>query len=137
MIVIILIDLKHIRSIRPSFLVSAYFFITLLLGLSIVRTAWLLPGHLAYSALLSTSLLVKLLFLVLNNIEKRKWLIPSEKDKSTESVSGLFSRGLFTWLNGLLRKGHSASLTVDTLPAIHEKLLSSTLSIRFANSWAR
>lgn len=137
LVVIILVDMEHLRSIRPSFLASAYLFVTLLLDLARVRTSWLLPGYKAYSACLSTSLAVKLLLLVLINTEKRKWFMHTEKDHSTESVSGPFSRGLFTWLNGLLWKGHSVLLTGDALPTVHRKLLSSELSTRFADSWTR
>jgi hypothetical protein len=136
LVVVVLVDLEHLRSIRPSFIASAYLFATLLLDLARVRTAWLLPNHQAYSACLSASLAVKLLLLILNNVEKRRWLVPAEKDYSVESVSGPFSRGLFTWLNGLLWKGHSALLTGDALPHVHEKLQSSEVAIRFADAWA-
>jgi ATP-binding cassette subfamily C (CFTR/MRP) protein 1 len=137
LVVIVLLDLEYVRSIRPSFLVSAYLFATLFLDLARVRTAWLLPDSLAYSACLSASLAVKLVLLALNNIEKRKWLVHNEKDNSIESVSGPFSRGLFTWLNSLLWKGHSVFLTGDALPTVHENLLSSDLSARFSEAWAR
>lgn len=60
-----------------------------------------------------------------------------KKDHSIESMSGSFSRGLFSWLNGLLRRGHSAPLTGDALPTVHEKLSSSELFTRFTASWAR
>lgn len=135
LVISILVDLEHFRSIRPSFLASAYLFVTLLLDLARVRTAWLLPGHQAYSTYLSVSLAVKVLLLILNNIEKRKWFVPTEKDHSIESVSGPFSRGLFTWLNGLLWKGHSVLLTGDVLPNVNEKILSSEVATRFTDSW--
>ena len=132
----ILIDLEHVRSIRPSFLVSAYLFITLLFDLVRVRTAWLLLDNRAYAACLSSSLAIKLLLLILENVEKRKWLKHSEQARSGESLGGLFSRGLFSWLNGLLWKGYSMLLTGSSLPTIHEKLSSHDLSAQFANSWA-
>lgn len=135
--VVILVDLEYVRSIRPSFLVSAYLFVTLLLDLARVRTAWLLPDCRAYSASLSLSFAIKLLLLSLENVEKRKWLVPSEKTRSGESTSGPFSRGLFVWLNGLLWTGYSELLTGDTLPSIHEKLSSRELYTRFTDCWAR
>ncbi|KAJ5178366.1 ABC transporter integral membrane type 1 [Penicillium coprophilum] len=134
--IVVLLYLEHSRAVRPSFLVSAYLFITLLLDIARVRTAWLLPYGRAYPACLTASLVTELLLLVLANVEKRKWLLPAEKTQSTESTSGLFSRGSFAWLNELLRKGHSLLLTGDALPNIHEKLSSSDLSDRFAKSWA-
>ncbi|RAO71528.1 uncharacterized protein BHQ10_007540 [Talaromyces amestolkiae] len=135
--VVILVDLEYVRSIRPSFLVSAYLFVTLLLDLARVRTAWLLPDSRAYSASLSLSLAIKLLLLGLENVGKRKWLVSSEKTRSSESTSGPFSRGLFFWLNGLLWTGYSELLTGDTLPSIHEKLSSRELYTRFTDCWAR
>lgn len=134
---ILLLDLEHVRSVRPSFLVSAYLSITLLFDLARVRTAWLLLDNRPYSALLSTSLAVKLVLLVLVSVEKQKWLLSAEKYHSAESMSGLFTRAFFTWLNSLLWRGHSASLAGDDLPAVHEKLLSSGLSVRFADTWAQ
>jgi hypothetical protein len=132
---VVLLHLEHRRAVRPSFLASAYLFITVLLDTARVRTAWLLPHGIAYPACLTASLVTKLLLLVLANIEKRKWLLPAEKNQSIESTSGLFSRGLFAWLNELLRKGHTLLLTGDTLPNIHEKLSSSDLSDQFSKSW--
>ncbi|KAJ5356748.1 ABC transporter integral membrane type 1 [Penicillium concentricum] len=134
--IVVLLHLEHSRAVRPSFLVSAYLFITVLLDIARVRTAWLLPYGRAYPACLTASLVTKLFLLVLANVEKRKWLLPAEKAQSTECTSGLFSRGFFAWLNELLRKGHTLLLTGDTLPNIHEKLSSSDLSDRFSKSWA-
>ncbi|RAH74153.1 multidrug resistance-associated protein [Aspergillus aculeatinus CBS 121060] len=136
LVLVAVVDLEHVRSIRPSFLVTAYLFTTLLFDIARVRTSWLSSGSRSYSACLSASLAIKLVLLVLENIDKRKWLIPSEKAKSGESVSGPFSRGLFTWLNRLLRNGYSIILTGDALPTIHERLQSRDLSSRFAESWA-
>lgn len=134
--VVVLIDLEYIRSIRPSFLVSAYLFVTLILDLARVRTAWLLPDCRAYSICLSLSLAIKLVLLSLGNVEKRKWLAPTEKTRSDESVSGPINRGLFVWLNGLLWTGYSELLTGDTLPSIYEKLSSGGLYTRFTDCWA-
>ena len=135
--IIPLLDLEHVRSIRPSFLISAYLFITLLFDLARVRTYWLLPNNHVYSAVLSTSLAIKLVLLVLASVEKKRWFRSAREYHSTESLSGPFTRGLFTWLNGMLLRGRSVLLGVDDLPAVHEKLLSSDLSDRFANSWAQ
>lgn len=134
--IVVLLHLEHSRAVRPSFLVSAYLFITVLLDIARVRTAWLLQYGRAYPACLTASLIIKLILLVLANVEKRKLLLPAEKAQSIESTSGLFNRGLFAWLNELLRKGHTLLLTGDALPNIHEKLSSSDLSDRFSKSWA-
>ncbi|KAE8342586.1 hypothetical protein BDV24DRAFT_173847 [Aspergillus arachidicola] len=130
-----LLDLEHVRSIRPSFLAAAYLFVASLLNISRVRTAWLLPDSQGYSACLSTSLAISLILLILENVGKRKWLLPSEKTKSEESTSGLFGRGIFAWLISLLQNGYSALLTGASLPRIHENLSSRRLSTRFLEAW--
>lgn len=134
--IIVLLQLEYRRTTRPSFLVSAYLFTTVILDIPRVRTAWLSPGETADSACLTTSLITKLLILILENVPKRRWLLPTEKGQSGESTSGPFSRGLFVWLNGLLRKGYTLLLTGDMLPTIHEKLSSTDLSDRFTSAWA-
>jgi hypothetical protein len=134
--IIVLLQLEYKRTTRPSFLVSAYLFTTVILDISRVRTAWLSPGQTAYSACLTASLITKLLILILENVPKHRYMLPTEKGQSGESTSGPFSRGLFVWLNGLLRKGYTLLLTDDMLPKIHEKLSSSDLSDRFTSTWA-
>ncbi|KAJ5113968.1 hypothetical protein N7456_002502 [Penicillium angulare] len=137
LVIIPLVDLEHVRSIRPSFLISAYLLITVLFDLARVRTSWLLPGNYVYSAVLSTSLSIKLVLLLLASVEKKHWFRSANESHSAESLSGPFTRGLFTWLNGMLLRGRSAVLAADDLPTVHEKLLSSDLSERFAHYWAR
>lgn len=137
LVVVILLDLDYIRSIRPSFIISAYLSVSLLLEVARVRTAWLLLDSLPYSVCLSASLAVKLLLLVLQNLEKKRWFIRGEKILSDESIGGPFNRGLFIWLNSLLRKGYTALLTGNELPSIHEKLSSQDLSERFGKSWKK
>jgi hypothetical protein len=110
-------------------------FVTVILDIPRVRTAWLSTGKTENSACLSASLITKLLILILENVPKRKWLLQNEKLQSGESTSGLFNRGLFLWLNGLLRTGYSLLLTGDMLPSIHEKLSSSDLSDKFSSAW--
>jgi ATP-binding cassette subfamily C (CFTR/MRP) protein 1 len=132
---IVLLHLEYRRTVRPSFLVSTYLFVTVILDIPRVRTAWLSTGKTENSACLSASLITKLLILILENVPKRKWLLQNEKLQSGESTSGLFNRGLFLWLNGLLRTGYSLLLTGDMLPSIHEKLSSSDLSDKFSSAW--
>ncbi|KAH8427289.1 uncharacterized protein LDX57_005003 [Aspergillus melleus] len=135
--VALLLDLEHVRSVRPSFLVSTYLFVTLLLDMARVRTAWLVPDRDAISGVLTTSLGLKMLLLALANAKKRVLLIRDAKSLSVEATSGPFSRALFTWLNRLLRQGYAAPLTGDALPPIHEKIASHDLSQRFSEGWAR
>jgi hypothetical protein len=84
---------------------------------------------------LSTSTILKLALLVLENIEKRRILLDSNKTPSTESTSGPFNRGFFVWLNSLLITGWATVLTLHDLPAIYEKLSSEKLAVIFSKRW--
>lgn len=130
-----LIDLEYFRSIRPSFLTSAYLSVTLLLEIARTRTAWLLHDNPLFPACLSASLAMRLILLTLQNVEKKRWLLQKTEKLSDESIGGPFNRGFFVWLNGLLRQGYTALLSGNELPHIHEKLSSQDLSKSFEAAW--
>lgn len=133
--IVLLTHFEHVKSIRPSFLLTAYLFVSLLFDAAHLRTEWLLSSNVAYAAVSSASTVFKLTLLVLETIEKRRILIKGSKAPSTESTSGPFSRGLFVWLNSLLISGWGTVLTSNGLPEIYEKLSSAKLAIRFGTAW--
>ncbi|KAH8889119.1 putative ABC transporter [Thozetella sp. PMI_491] len=134
---ILLTHLEHIKSIRPSFLISLYLAATLLFDVARVRTAWLLSTDVATAAVLTVSIVAKLLLVALETREKRKSMLLTEKEPSLESTSGPFNRGLFVWLNGLLASGYSSLLSPSALPATYEELESASLLQRFRDAWMR
>ncbi|KAL7937120.1 P-loop containing nucleoside triphosphate hydrolase protein [Trichoderma chlorosporum] len=133
--IVFLSHIEHVKSIRPSFLLTSYLFTSLLFDAARLRTEWLLSVNVAYAAVLSTSTALKLALLVLENVEKRRILVDSSKEASTESTSGPFNRGFFVWLNSLLITGWATVLTMHDLPAIYEKLSSEKLAVIFAKRW--
>ncbi|KAM0216210.1 hypothetical protein ACHAQI_002626 [Fusarium lateritium] len=135
--ILVLAHVEHVKSIRPSFLLTVYLFISLLFDAARLRTEWLLSINIAYAAILSCSTAFKLALLVLETIEKRRILISDEKSLSKESTSGPFSRGFFVWLNSLLISGWATVLTNNDLPTIYEKLSSEKLAVRFGKAWRK
>ncbi|KAL6910741.1 multidrug resistance-related protein [Trichoderma evansii] len=133
--IVLLSHIEHVKSIRPSFLLTSYLFTTLLFDAARLRTEWLLSVNVSYAAVLTTSTILKLALLVLENIEKRRILLDSNKTPSTESTSGPFNRGFFVWLNSLLITGWATVLTLHDLPAIYEKLSSEKLAVIFSKRW--
>ncbi|KAL6875382.1 P-loop containing nucleoside triphosphate hydrolase protein [Trichoderma longibrachiatum] len=133
--IVLLSHIEHVKSIRPSFLLTSYLFTSLLFDAARLRTEWLLSVNVAYAAVLSTSTILKLALLVLENVEKRRILLDSSKEQSRESTSGPFSRGFFVWLNSLLISGWATVLTLHDLPAIYEKLSSEKLAVVFTKRW--
>ncbi|CAI7591777.1 unnamed protein product [Penicillium manginii] len=135
LVVVTLIDFEYFRSIRPSSVTAVYLSVTLLFETARTRTAWLLHDNPLYPSCLSTSLVIRLLLLIVQNVEKKRWLLKKTEKLSDESIGGPFNRGFFVWLNSLLRQGYTALLNGNELPHIHEKLSSQDLSKSFEAAW--
>ncbi|TRX89453.1 hypothetical protein FHL15_009622 [Xylaria flabelliformis] len=131
----LLSHLEHARSIRPSFIITFYLTLTVLLDIARVRTQWLLKNTDGVAATLTASLIVKAVLLVLEAIEKRHLLLGSNPKYPPESTSGPFSRGFFLWLNSLLVSGFGKVLCLADLPSISEKLESKILARDLSATW--
>lgn len=130
---------EHARSVRPSFIINLYLIVTALFDAARVRTHWLMSdgdNH-TLAAVMTASLAVKLVVLLLEAREKRSLLLGLYSRFSVESTSGLISRSSFWWLNSLLLSGHRTVLSVNDLPAIHEKLDSASLGDQLQSAWGR
>ncbi|ROW15668.1 hypothetical protein VPNG_02110 [Cytospora leucostoma] len=131
----VLSHFEHVRSVRPSFLINLYLIATVLFDVARVRTRWQIGSEDAIASALTAALAVKCAVLLLEAVEKRSLLLGLDRRFSYESTSGLFSRSSFWWLNSLLLSGFKNVLTLDTLPAIYEKLDSESLTIRLQCTW--
>lgn len=131
----LLSHLEHSKSIRPSFLINFYLLTTVFFDAARVRTQWLAGANDAAASALTASLAVKCFMLVLEAVEKRSLLLGLDRQFSTESTSGMMSRSSFWWLNSLLLSGFKRVLSVDALPAIHEKLNSEDLARTLQAAW--
>ena len=129
--------LEHLKSVRPSFLISTYLLVTILLDAARLRTEWLRANAVPFTDVSTASFITKIALLGLETVEKRRLLRQDEKDLSVEITSGPFSRGFFVWLLGLLRTGFTTLLSVESLPSIYEKLSSDKVYMRFEQAWSR
>ncbi|XP_044721310.1 ABC transporter domain-containing protein [Hirsutella rhossiliensis] len=108
--------LEHLKSVRPSALLSLYFGLTLLLDLVRARTLWAIQGNRPFFIAFSAGLGFKLASLVAVSLENRSGRGPRE------TAGNVFTRGLFWWLNPLLWRGFWHVLDVESLPAIDPEL---------------
>lgn len=131
----LLSHLEHKRSIRPSFLITFYLFASLFFDIARVRTQWLLRSSNALAAVLTASVAFKVLMLALEATGKRRILLQSYRNISTENTSSIFNRGVFWWLNSLLLSGFKSVLSVDDLLTISETLESRRLSDKLQAGW--
>ncbi|KAH8200433.1 hypothetical protein TruAng_005396 [Truncatella angustata] len=124
----LLSHLEHAKTIRPSFLINFYLLTTVLFDATRVRTQWLAGQDSGAAGALSASLFMKCIMLALEAVEKRSLLLGLDRHFSRESTSGMISRSAFWWLNSLMFSGSKTVLSIDSLPAIHEKLNSEDLA---------
>ena len=134
----LLSHLEHVKSIRPSFLISFYLLASLVFDIARARTQWLLPEYPAREAvagIFTASVGVKAVVIMLEVLGKRSILLGVWRAASRESTSGVFNRSLFWWLNGLLVSGFKSVLSVDDLFSINERLGSERLAEKLQRRW--
>lgn len=128
---------EHKRSIRPSTLLGGYLVLTIILDIAQARTFWIRDGLTAIAAVFTTSLVVKAAILVLEETPKRNHLSGSEKDVPIESTTGVVSRSLFWWLNGLFFQGFRLLIGLEDLGAIDPKFDSRLLLGKLDHAWSK
>ncbi|OBT96290.1 hypothetical protein VE01_05823 [Pseudogymnoascus verrucosus] len=132
----ILSYVEHSKNVRPSSIINAYLLLTVLFDAAQLRTRWLRGDNFAGNGIASSILAVKLFVLISEATDKTKILFTPYADCSPENTSGLYSRGLFWWLNPLFRLGFRNVVNDDDLFAADGDLSSKSLEIRFNKHWA-
>lgn len=135
MIALSLID--HSKSPRPSVLLNSYLFLTLLLDAAQTRTLFLSSAgksELTYSSIFSAAVALKVAILLLEAHRKSKWVSWDEKAHSPEESSGIFSLGVFFWVNSLFMEGYKKILTMKDLYPLDSALHGKTLHKEFARN---
>ncbi|KAF2175191.1 P-loop containing nucleoside triphosphate hydrolase protein [Zopfia rhizophila CBS 207.26] len=120
---------EHSRSPRPSMLLNAYVLLTLLFDIVQTRTSWLVAGSLqqtSFARLFTSSVAIKALSLFLEAQKKTRWLRWNVGEHSPEESSGIFSLGLYAWLNQLFLRGYRGVLSIDDLYALDKGMIAET-----------
>ncbi|RGP60633.1 hypothetical protein FLONG3_10802 [Fusarium longipes] len=124
---------EHSCTRKPSTLLNIYVLLTLLFDIVQARTAWLLiDGSSQQARLFTASVAVKAVILCLETIPKTRWIHWNAEEHSPEESSGVFSVGVFAWLNQLFMRGYRGVLKIEDLYPLDESMASSRLQIRFA-----
>ncbi|PGH27295.1 hypothetical protein AJ80_01005 [Polytolypa hystricis UAMH7299] len=131
----ILSYIEHTRSVRPSTILSAYLFFSILFDIVQARTLWLRLDEKTVAAIFTASLTVKIVMLMLESVGKRRLLFAGYEHLAVESTSGVFNRSLFWWLNGLLRNGFRRLLSIHDLCEIEERFSSVVLEDCLQHFW--
>jgi ABC-type multidrug transport system fused ATPase/permease subunit len=130
--------IEHSRNPRPSTLLTAYLCLTLFLDATQARTLFLSSGgnseHI-YSSIFCAAMAIKASVLVLEAWQKAssvRW--NDEKEHSPEEMSGIFSLGVFFWLNEQFLAGYRTILTIETLLPLDNALNTETLHAKFSKN---
>jgi hypothetical protein len=127
---------EHARSPRPSSILNAYLLVSLLLDGAILRTFWMSDLATSVRAVFTASFALKACLLVLEAKEKAGFIMRSgEQDRNPEITSGLYSRGLLSWLNPLLLDGFRRLLKPADLYALDESMKADVLNVKFWKAW--
>ena len=116
MIVLSIVD--HSRSARPSLVLNIYLSLTLLLDAAQARTLFLSSRgrpEVTYSSIFTAAVALKAVLLLLEAKHKPLWIKWDEREHGPEESSGVFSLGVFFWLNRMFRAGYQKVLTLDDL----------------------
>lgn len=126
---------EHGRNIRPSGVLGAYLFFSLLFDIAHIRTLWLIGEDTNEARLFTTSVVLKVFILLLEAKSKREYLNPEDKLRGPEELSSIFSQGAFYWLNQLIVAGYRKALSLEDLYPLDEKLSAISLQAKFSKQW--
>lgn len=130
----------HSKSPRPSVWLSIYLFFTILFDAVQLRTLFLSSDdrpELTYSSVASAELAVKVAILTLEAQGKTRWLAWNIAEHSPEETAGVFSLGVFGWLNRLFLVGYRKVLAVKDLYPLDTALSAPSLRGQFAKNLKR
>lgn len=119
--------IEHSRNVQPSLVTNIFLFFTLLFDATRARTIWLQQYNHLLAIAMTASVALKAIVLVLESVDKRRFLRPDYASYPPEATSGIFNRGVFWWLNPLLQRGFSKLLRIDDLYTLDKHLRSDRL----------
>ncbi|CAD0089766.1 unnamed protein product [Aureobasidium vineae] len=125
----------HNKSPRPSVLLGIYLSLTLLPDAAQARTFFLssdVAPQVIYSSVFCAAIALKLLILFLEAKKKSQWLAWDKRAHSPEETSGIFSLGVYAWLNKMFMDGYKGVLTLNDLYPLDSALNGKTLHAKFS-----
>lgn len=135
-LICILSDLEHRKSLRPSTLLNIYLFFSLLFDIVQTRTLWLIDGFDRVATTFSVSLTLKLALLIVEAIEKSAFFTGPYRSIPKEASSSVYNRSVFWWLNRLFLLGFREVLNPEDLDDLDSGLRSAALAAKARDEWA-
>ena len=131
-------SLEHMRSARPSDVISIFVLISIILDVPQARTLWLRHhSELPVAIIFTACLAIKIIILFLESKSKQPWLLAPYRAYSREALTNIFDRTVLWWLGPLFLLGYRKTLRFEDLYAIDDSLLSESVEHRFMKHWSR
>jgi hypothetical protein len=131
-------SLEHMRSAKPSDLISVFILVSIVLDVPQARTLWLRHrSDTAVATTFTTCLAIKIVILFLESRSKRPWLLAPYRAYSRETLTNIFDRTVLWWLGPLFLLAYRKNLRFEDLYAIDDSLLSGSVEHRFMQHWSR
>lgn len=125
---------EHTRSVKPSTLLVTFLNLTAIFDVAVARTLWLSMAEKRLTAIFTAGVGVKVVLLLLEARGKTSLLL-SEKSPSPESLSSIYSRSLFWWINPLFFRGLKNMLTLEDLDNLENAITSDHLAFKMSRAW--
>jgi ATP-binding cassette subfamily C (CFTR/MRP) protein 1 len=129
--------LEHRRSIRPSTTLSLYLMLAILFNAIQCRTLWLISHNRSLNIVFSLMLATEVVVFVLESQSKKHLLYSTYQDLGAEATSGIVSRWLYIWINGLMLRGSRGKLTPSTLEETDDQLKSKKMLYDMRQAFGR
>jgi ATP-binding cassette subfamily C (CFTR/MRP) protein 1 len=107
-------------------LLNGFLFLSMLFDIAQARSLWLSASsynETTYTRLFTATIAVKAVVIILESVQKKRWLGWDAKDHSPEETAGLYGLGAFIWLNSLFLRGYNKLLTMDDLYPLDQQML--------------
>ncbi|KAL1598820.1 hypothetical protein SLS60_007962 [Paraconiothyrium brasiliense] len=112
--------LEHVKSPRSSDAINVYLFFSIIFDAVQLRTLWLRPLPTTVCVAASVCFTVKFALWLAEAQSKFAWLKEDYRSLAPETLSGVYARRGFWWLNGLMKRGYRATFQPMDLMAIKE-----------------
>lgn len=132
---LILSDLEHSRSARPSILLNSYLFLTILFDVVQIRTYWsasTTKDETVITQLMTAALALKAIISFLESRQKTRWLQRDHKSRSPEETTGVYGLGAYTWLNRLFFEGWRKVISMNDLYPLDSNMSAEAMEERLS-----
>jgi len=133
--IVVLSLVEQFKSVRPSFLINVYLLLSIIFDAAQIRTLFLIHEATSISAIMSASVIMKIILLVFEVQNKRNILKNPYRNYPPEVLSGVISWSFLWWLKDLFILGFRKVMTLDDLYRIDEALTSEVIAPRMQEAW--